>query len=55
MQRATAPPAAPARTVRVKAEPPPPLPARFASPRPEGFWSWLKRLMLGISPAVEEN
>lgn len=55
MQRATAPPAAPATAVRVKAAPPPALPARFASPRPEGFWGWLKRLMLGISPAVEEN
>jgi putative secretion ATPase (PEP-CTERM system associated) len=29
---------------------------RFAATRPEGFWSWLKRLMLGTSrPAVEEN
>jgi putative secretion ATPase (PEP-CTERM system associated) len=30
--------------------------ARFDGARPEGFWSWLKRLMLGTSrPAVEEN
>jgi len=55
MQRATAPAAAPTGSVRVKVAAPPPVPARFASPRPEGFWSWLKRLMLGISPAVEEN
>ena len=50
---ATAPPLA--ATVRVTV-PPRPVPARFASARPEGFWSWLKRLMLGASrPAVEEN
>ena len=37
--------------------PPRPAAARFATTtRPEGFWSWLKRLMLGTSrPAVEEN
>ena len=36
--------------------PPRPTAARFATARPEGFWSWLKRLMLGTSrPAVEEN
>jgi putative secretion ATPase (PEP-CTERM system associated) len=46
--------AAPASTVRVTV--PPPVPARFASARPEGVRSWLKRLMLGESrPAVEEN
>ena len=51
---AAAPPTAPApSTVRLTV--PPRTPARFASPRPEGFWSWLKRLMLGIRPAVEEN
>lgn len=33
-----------------------PAAARFPTTRPEGFWSWLKRLMLGTSrPAVEEN
>ena len=50
---AAAPPPPTASTVRVNV--PPRAPARFASPRPEGFWSWLKRLMLGIRPAVEEN
>ena len=37
--------------------PPRPAAARFATTtHPEGFWSWLKRLMLGTSrPAVEEN
>ena len=36
--------------------PPRPAAARFATTAPEGFWSWLKRLMLGTSrPAVEEN
>ena len=36
--------------------PPRPAAARFNTTPPEGFWSWLKRLMLGTSrPAVEEN
>jgi hypothetical protein len=52
-QRAAAAPPPPTSTVRVSVPPRPP--ARFASARPEGFWSWLKRLMLGIPPAVEEN
>jgi len=48
---AAAPP--PVGSVRVTVRP---VPERFASPRPEGFWSWLKRLMLGhTGPAVEEN
>lgn len=60
-QRAAAAAPPPTGTVRVKVPTVPtvpsrPVPARFASARPEGFWSWLKRLMLGISrPAVEEN
>ena len=52
-QRAAAAPPPPTSTVRVTV--PPRTPARFASARPEGFWSWLKRLLLGIQPAVEEN
>jgi putative secretion ATPase (PEP-CTERM system associated) len=59
-QRASAAPAAATAAsvdsrVRVPATPAA-APARFAAARPESFWSWLKRLMLGISrPAVEEN
>jgi hypothetical protein len=50
---AAAAPAADAMCVTV---PPRPATARFDAARPEGFWSWLKRLMLGTSrPAVEEN
>jgi putative secretion ATPase (PEP-CTERM system associated) len=52
---AAAAPPPPVGTVRVTV-PVRPVPERFASPRPEGFWSWLKRLMLGhTGPAVEEN
>ena len=57
MQRTAAPtpPPAPVEHVRLSVTQPPPA-ARFAPARPEGFWSWLKRLMLGVSrPAVEEN
>ena len=54
-QRAAAAPPPPTSTMRVSVPPPHAGPARFASARPEGFWSWLKRLMLGIRPAVEEN
>ena len=53
-QRAAAAPPPPTDTMRVSV-PPQPARTRFASARPEGFWSWLKRLMLGIRPAVEEN
>jgi general secretion pathway protein A len=51
-------PIAPAATDSVCVTVPPrPAAARFATTtHPEGFWSWLKRLMLGTSrPAVEEN
>ncbi|MGB2714464.1 MAG: XrtA/PEP-CTERM system-associated ATPase [Vicinamibacterales bacterium] len=54
-QRAPAAPVAVGGKVCVTV-PPRPAAARFATTRPEGFWSWLKRLMLGTSrPAVEEN
>jgi putative secretion ATPase (PEP-CTERM system associated) len=54
-QRAGAAAPPPTSTMRVTV-PSRPVPARFASARPESFWSWLKRLMLGASrPAVEEN
>ena len=54
-QRAPAAPVAVGGNVCVTV-PPRPAAARFATTRPEGFWSWLKRLMLGTSrPAVEEN
>ena len=54
-QRAGAATPPPTSTMRVTV-PSRPVPARFASARPESFWSWLKRLMLGASrPAVEEN
>jgi len=43
------------RTVAAQTVPPPPRPmaapvARFAAPRP-GFWQWVKRIMLGVSPS----
>ena len=54
-QRAPAAPAPVGGNVCVTV-PPRPAAARYATAHPEGFWSWLKRLMLGTSrPAVEEN
>jgi putative secretion ATPase (PEP-CTERM system associated) len=52
--RATAAPPPPTPSMRVRVQPPP-TSARFTEEQSEGFWNWVKRLMLGISRPVEDN